>query len=53
MCYEFERAYWLLRAEEVRKEMRKKEEQLKQSRSAPAKPDVPAKDVGEQSPVPA
>jgi hypothetical protein len=53
MCYEFERAYWLLRAEEIRKEMRKKEEQSKQHRPAPAKPDVPAKDVGVPSPLPA
>ena len=53
MCYEFEREYWLLRAEEIRREMQKNEERLKQSRTAPAKPDVPPKDVEEPSPVPA
>lgn len=53
MCYEFEREYWLLRAEEIRKQMQKNEERLKQSPPTPAMPDVPAKDVGEHSPVPA
>jgi hypothetical protein len=53
MCYEFEREYWLRRAEEIRKQMQKNEARLKQSRPALAKPDVPAKDVEERQPVPA
>lgn len=52
MCYEFEREYWLRRAEEIRRQMQKNEERLRQSRPAPAKPDVPAKDVEEHQPVP-
>ena len=53
MCYEFEREYWLLRAEEIRREMQKNEERLKQDRRAPAKPEVPAKEGEVPSPVPA
>lgn len=54
MCYEFEREYWLLRAEEIRRQMRKNEERLKnQNRPAPAKPEVPAKETEQPSPVPA
>lgn len=53
MCYEFEREYWLLRAEAIRKEMQRHEERLKQSRPAPATPDVPEQDVDEPSPIPA
>lgn len=53
MCYEFEREYWLRRAEEIRKQMQKHEDRLKQSRPAPAKPDAPApKEVEEHQPVP-
>ena len=53
MCYEFERQYWLRRAEEMRRRKQQSEERLKQDRPAPAKPDVPAKDVEEREPVPA
>ena len=53
MCYEFEREYWLRRAEAIREQMRKNEERLKQSRPTPTKPDVPEKDVEEHEPVPA
>lgn len=53
MCYEFEREYWLHRAEEIRKEMQNNKERLKQRHPAPAKPDVPATDVEEHEPVPA
>jgi hypothetical protein len=45
MCYEFEREYWLRRAEEIREQMRKNDERLKERPSAPAKPEVPAKDI--------
>jgi hypothetical protein len=53
MCYEFERQYWLRRAEEMRKRKRESEERSKQDRPAPAKPDAPAKGVEEREPVPA
>jgi hypothetical protein len=45
MCYEFDREYWLRRAEEIREQMRKNDERLKERPAAPAKPDAPAKDV--------
>ena len=54
MCYEFDRLYWLQRAEEVRREMQKAEEAKKQTRpSAPAKPAASEPETGTQVPVPA
>ncbi len=53
MCYEFEREYWLRRAEEIRREMLKAEEERRRQ----AQPAVPAKAApGEEErtqPVPA
>jgi hypothetical protein len=54
MCYAYEQEYWLRRAEEIRKEMQKTEERLKQRPApAPAKPMVPDTGVEQPEPVPA
>ena len=55
MCYEFEREYWMRRAEEVRKEMLKAEERMKQAKQPrPAAPAAaPRPGVKEHEPVPA
>jgi hypothetical protein len=45
MCYELDREYRLRRAEEIREQMRKNDERLKEHPAAPAKPDSPSKDV--------
>jgi hypothetical protein len=53
MCYAYEQEYWLRRAEEIRKEMKKTEERLKQQPApAPAKP-APDAGVEQPEPVPA
>jgi cytochrome oxidase assembly protein ShyY1 len=56
MCYAYEQEYWLRRAEEIRKEMQKTEERLKQQPApapAPAKPTAPDTGVEQPEPVPA
>jgi hypothetical protein len=54
MCYAYEQEYWLRRAEEIRKEMQKAEERLKQKPApAPAKPAAPDSGVEQPDPVPA
>jgi cytochrome oxidase assembly protein ShyY1 len=54
MCYSYEHEYWLRRAEEIRKEMQKTEERLKQQPvPAPAKPVAPDAGVEQPEPVPA
>jgi len=54
MCYEFDRLYWLKRAEEVRKEMQQVEVAKKQVKpSVPAKPAASEPGGGTQVPVPA
>ncbi len=56
MCYAYEQEYWLRRAEEIRREMKKTEERLKQppAPAAPAKPATPDAGVeAEPQPVPA
>ena len=53
MCYAYEHEYWLRRAEEIRKEMQKTEERLKQPAPAPAKPAAPDAGVEQPEPVPA
>jgi hypothetical protein len=54
MCYEFEREYWLRRAEEARREMHKAEERMRQPKPAtPAKPAAPEIGAEEREPVPA
>ena len=54
MCYAYEQEYWLRRAEEIRKEMQKTEERLKQRPApAPAKPEAPDAGVEQPEPVPA
>ena len=52
MCYEFDLEYWLLSAEEIRREMQNNEERLKRA-GKPAAPGVPAKDLEQPEPVPA
>jgi len=52
MCYAYEQEYWLRRAEEIREEMRKVEERLKQPAPAPAKPKAPETGVEQPEPVP-
>ena len=51
MCYEFDRLYWLHRAEELRKE--KEAEKLKRESATPAKPAAPEKEPELQEPLPA
>ena len=51
MCYAFEYEYWMRRAEEVRKEMLKAEERMKQAKQP--KPAAPQPSVEEHEPVPA
>lgn len=54
MCYEFDREYWLLRAEQARREMKKSEERLKSAKpGTPAKPAVPEPGIKQTDPVPA
>jgi hypothetical protein len=54
MCYAYEQEYWLRRAAEIREEMRKTEERLKQQPApAPAKPKAPETGVEQPEPVPA
>lgn len=54
MCYAYEQEYWLRRAEEIRREMQKTEERLKQRPApAPAKPAAPDTGVEQPQPVPA
>jgi hypothetical protein len=54
MCYAYEHEYWLRRAAEIREEMRKVEERLKQPPApAPAKPVAPETEVEQPDPVPA
>jgi len=54
MCYAYEQEYWLRRAEEIRREMQKTEERLKQRPApAPAKPAAPDAGVEQPEPVPA
>ena len=54
MCYAFEQEYWLRRAEEIRREMQKTEERLKQKPApAPVKPGAPDPGVEQPDPVPA
>lgn len=54
MCYAYEHEYWLRRAEEIRKEMQKTEERLKQRPApAPAKPAAPDAGVEQPESVPA
>jgi len=49
MCYEFDRLYWLQRAEEMRKEMEKAEKVKKEDKPVPAKPGE--SETGTQVPV--
>ncbi len=54
MCYEYESEYWMRRAEEVRREMKKAEERLQQPKTAvPAKRAAPETGIEEREPVPA
>jgi hypothetical protein len=53
MCYAHEQEYWLRRAEEIRREMQKAEERLKQPAPAPVKPVAPETGVEQPEPVPA
>jgi hypothetical protein len=51
MCYEFEREYYLRRAEEARKALQEAEDKRKQARPVPAKEADTAKEQGEPVPV--
>jgi hypothetical protein len=51
MCYEFEREYYLRRAEEARKALQEAEEKRKQARPIPAGEADTAKEQGEPVPV--
>ncbi len=54
MCYEFEREYWLRRAEQVAREMKEREERTRQaSKPKPAAPAEQPRAPGEREPVPA
>jgi cytochrome oxidase assembly protein ShyY1 len=54
MCYAYEHEYWLRRAAEIRKEMQKVEERLKEPPApAPAEPVAPDTGVEQPAPVPA
>lgn len=54
MCYEFERLYWLKRAEQLRQEIEQAEEKKKRAgNTAPAKPAAPEPNVTHPEPVPA
>jgi len=53
MCYEFERLYWLQRAEEARKEMERAEKLKKEEKPVPAKPASGDSESGTRVPVPA
>lgn len=50
MCYEFEREYLMRRAEEVRNEMQRTEQRMKQAK--PAAPAAPAPVHGADQPEP-
>ncbi len=49
MCYDYELEYYLRRAEEARKELKKAEERSKPKPAAPAEAPTPA---GQEEPVP-
>lgn len=52
MCYEFERLYWLKRAEEFRQELAQAEEKKKQAGNAvPAKPVAPEPNITAPEPI--
>jgi hypothetical protein len=54
MCYEFERDYWLRRAEEACREMHETEERMRQPKPAtPARPAAPDIGAEQREPVPA
>ena len=54
MCHEFEREYWLRRAEEARREMHEAEARMMQPKPAtPAMPAAPDIGAEQREPVPA
>jgi len=53
MCYEFERLYWLQRAEQIRQEKEKAEKSSRpEDRKVPPKPSAPDTAVEQGEPVP-
>jgi len=51
MCYEFDRLYWLKRAEEVRKEIEGTEKLKKEEKPVPAKSTAGGSETGARVPV--